>query len=248
MGKASLDREKFSLQRKNSLDRRELGGVIMKQFSKLFIMIIMLVGVLLLTGCDKFNFSTFDASKEEPDAKITAAADDDPDGSGDKDSTGSSGTKNEETVNPSSNDIGKTDGSTPTPSLIQPTESIDLQIYTINVTTGNIETVTAAIPKSSELTPELVVDTVVESMADQSITIGIKDVTTKDDIIIVNFDKNNPPHKSLGSGYEGAVLNAFAQSLLDNLNDYRKIIFRIDDKAYEGGAYEFGIDEVYLEE
>ncbi|HHV13892.1 MAG TPA: hypothetical protein GXX75_26855 [Clostridiales bacterium] len=226
----------------------------MKQFSKLFIMVIMLVGMLLLTGCDKFNFSTFDASKEETDAGITKDADKDPDSSGeDTESTGAEtkiGTNNEETKTPASSDNNteKTGGSTPTPSLIQPTESIDLQIYTVNATTGDIEAVTASIPKSSKLTPELVTDTVVESMADQSIIIGIKDVTTKDDSIIVNFNKDNPPYKNFGSGYEGAILNAFAQSLLDNLKDYHKIIFRIDDKAYAGGAFEYGINEVYLEE
>ncbi len=222
----------------------------MKQFRRLYYMMILLVGLLLLTGCDKISFSTFDASKEEPNTEISPTAVDLDQPQNDKENSEIEDKKNENSVDSkgSKETPGKAKPATPTPSSIQPTENIDLSLYTVNFKSGNIEPVTAAIPKNSRLEPKLIVNMVTESLADQSILIGIKDVTTKDDIIIVNFTKDNPPSKNLGSGYEDAILNAYAQSLLDNLNDYHKIIFRIDDKAYTSGAFEYGIDEVYLQE
>lgn len=224
----------------------------MKRFSRVLIMMLMLVGMLLLTGCDKINFSTFDASKEQENEEITPTKQSP---SSSKGEIANNKVSNSETDTSKNNETSvETSGSvnsqepTPTSSLIQPTENIDLSVYTVNANSGDVEPVTAAIPKSSKLNPALIVDTVVGSLADQSIMIGIKDVTTKEDTIIVNFTKDNPPSKNLGSGYEGAILDAIAQSLLDNLNDYHKVIFRIDDKAYASGAYEFGIDEVYLQE
>ena len=222
----------------------------MKQLSRVYIMMIMLVGMLFLTGCDKINFSTFDASKEDTSAE-NSPADQDSDLSKNESESTVADVAKDETSEDSKNteeDSDQVSSQTPTPSSIQPTANIDLTVYTINAASGDVEPVTAAIPKGSKLSPELIVDTVVESLADQSIIIGIKDVTTKDDIVIVSFTKDNPPSKNLGSGYEGAILNAFAQSLLDNLDDYHKIIFRIDDQAYAGGAFEYGIDEVYLQE
>ncbi len=221
----------------------------MKQFSKVLIMMFVLVGMLLLTGCDKINFSTFDGSKTETSTEITPTDQTSNSSKVENDNTEAEVTK-DNASKPSENaeSPNQVNSASPTPSLIQPTENIDLSVYTVNANSGDVEPVTAAIPKSSDLSPTLIVDTVVESLADQSIIIGIKDVTTKEDIVIVNFTKDNPPSKNLGSGYEGAILDAFAQSLLDNLSDYHKIIFRIDDKAYTSGAYEYGIDEVYLQE
>lgn len=222
----------------------------MKQFRRLYYMMILLVGALLLTGCDKISFSTFDASKEEQNTEISPTEVDLDQMQSEKEDSESEDNKNGNAVDSKdSKEVpGKAKPATPTPSSIQPTEHMDLSVYTVNFKSGDIEPVTASIPKDSKLDPKLIVNTVTESLADQSINIGIKDVTTKDDSIIVNFTKENPPSINLGSGYEDAILNAYAQSLLDNLNDYHKIIFRIDDKAYTSGAFEYGIDEVYLEE
>ncbi len=222
----------------------------MKQFRRLYYMMILLVGALLLTGCDKISFSTFDASKEEQNTEISPTGVDLDQMQSEKEDSESEDNQNgnADDSKDSKEVPGKAKPATPTPSSIQPTEHMDLSVYTVNFKSGDIEPVTASIPKDSKLDPKLIVNTVTESLADQSINIGIKDVTTKDDSIIVNFTKENPPSINLGSGYEDAILNAYAQSLLDNLNDYHKIIFRIDDKAYTSGAFEYGIDEVYLEE
>ena len=109
-----------------------------------------------------------------------------------------------------------------------------------------MEPKTALIPNNEKITPELIVTTVVESMADQSLNVGIDSVTTKDDTVIVSFKSNQPPLVNVGAGIEASILDAIAQSLTENLKDYSKIIYRVDGKAYVSDHYELGINEVYL--
>ena len=217
----------------------------MKRSNKMLILIIMLIGIFLLTGCDKFSFNTFDASKEETNTDKNADMREDAIDSGASMKRTDETLDTKGTLNPGTEDAGIGEV-TSTPEAVQPTANMDLSVYTINED-GNMEPVIALIPKDSEITPQLVIDTVIESLADHSIMIGVKDVTTKDDIVIVNFEKDKTPEKNnMGDSYESAILDAIAQSLIDNLKDYNKVIFRIDDKAYVSGVFEKGIDEVYL--
>lgn len=204
------------------------------------LMIILITGSLFLTGCDIFRFNTFDASKENTDQEVTLAP--------------------EEVKKSNHTDLDDSDGdepskqqpdennaeSTPTPYLIEPIASKELPVFTVDAELGEIKLVTAMIPKEDEITAELIVDTVVEAMADQSIMVGIENVTTKNKTVIVSFYKDTAPVSGLGGSYEGAILNAIAQSLIDNLDDYSKVIFRIEGEAYVSGHIELGIDEVYL--
>jgi len=214
----------------------------MDRFKKIFILIIMVTGLLLLTGCSILQFDFFDASKEEDNSSVITLAPSDKEVGSSKISV--------EKAEPSISPAPQTQGSeaTPTPSVIQPTKNIDLPLYTVNVDSGDIEAVVALVPADTKITPELVVEKVVESMADRSIKVGIESVTTKGDTVIVSFYKDMAPLSEIGSGYEAAILDAIAQSLVDALNDYNKVIFRAEGKAYVGSHIELGINEVYLED
>jgi hypothetical protein len=206
----------------------------------------MLCGILAFAaGCDKINLKFFNASENGTSSDVTTAVDDSQDNTkidNNEVSTKDNSTDKETTENGPT----PTGEATPTPAAIQPSANIDLPIYTVDAEKGEIVPVTAVIPESSEVTPDLIVDNVVQSLADQSITISIHDVTTKDDAIIVNFSKENPPYKDMGSPYETAILDAIAQSLIDNLDSYNKVIYHVDGGAYVSGVYEFGIDEEYF--
>lgn len=228
----------------------------MKRSNNSFLLAILVSLVLLFaTGCDKINFEFFNASEEE-ETQSVEASDDNQDNtdttiSDDKattqDEAQSSASDDTQESAQDSNKGSNKETVTPTSSPVQPNANVDLPLYTVNADSGEIEAVTASIMKGTEITPQLIVDTVVESLADQSIEIKVKDVTTKDDAIIVDFDKNKTPSKNMGSGYEGAILDAIAQSLMDNLEDYNKVIYRIDGEAYVSGAFEYGIDEAHFE-
>lgn len=234
------------MKNQNSLEELPHGDnmeVIMKRCGKKFILIIILVGTFLLAGCNKFNFGIFDASKEEGRSDITSVPDEDQNGTQEDNDV----TKTPDKTQGTADDVSAAgENTTPVPSSIQPNANIELTVYVVDADTGEIEPVTALIPKSSEITPELIVTTVVESMADQSIDIGIDEVIPEGDTVIVSFMKDRAPYSNLGSGYEGAILNAIAQSLIDNLTDYSKVIYRVEGKAYVSGAFEYGIDDVYM--
>lgn len=129
-----------------------------------------------------------------------------------------------------------------------PVASIEIPIYTINQNTQEVESVVALIPENSELTPELIVDLVVDSFADRLITVGIDKVTTEGDTVIVSFLSDQAPLINVGSGVETTILDAIAQSLVDNLKEeYPKVIFRAEGKKYSSGHYLFGLNEIYLD-
>jgi hypothetical protein len=211
----------------------------MERFNKKILLIIMLIGIFLLTGCSKFHFGTFKESNDgKSSTEVTLAPEK-------KNETTSIG---EETESSTSSGVEDTLESTPTPSLIQPVANIDLPIYTVNVNSGDIETRTALISKDSDITPELIVTTVIESMADQSLVVGIESVVSEGDTVIVSFKKNQEPFSDMGAGYESAILDAIAQSITDNLDDYNKVIYRVEGKAYVSGHIELEVDEVYFED
>lgn len=129
----------------------------------------------------------------------------------------------------------------------EPVQVRILQIYTMNALSLEPEAVSVLIPQDTELTPEFIVDTVIDTLEDQGYTIEVESVETQEDAVIVNFYKDQPPSSGFGSSAESAVLDVFAQSLVDNLEDYSKVIYRLEGEAYSSGHYEFGPDQVYLE-
>lgn len=213
----------------------------MKRPSKKFLLITLLVCIFMLVGCDKVKFGTYNASSEEDNQKATSEQE--------------MNQEEEAKNNKSENDNGKsttniapekTETATPTPSDIKPKANLELPIYTLNPDKGEIEAATAMISESNEITAELIVNKVVESMADKSIVIGIENVTTEEDTIIVSFYSDQPPLTDVGAGIETAILDAIAQSLIDNLSEYNKVIYLVEGKAYTSGHIEMGVDEAYF--
>ncbi len=212
----------------------------MERIKRLLILMIMAAGLFLLSGCSIFHFDFFDESKEN-NPEITLAPTEMPENPDQDESKEVTQTNQDPLVTPGSE-------VTPTPAQIKPTENVELTIYTVNVSTAEPENAIALIPADIDITPELIVDKVVESMADRSLDVGIESVTARGDTVIVSFYKNKAPLSEIGSGYEVAILDAIAQSLVDNLESYKKVIYRAEGKAYASGHIELELDEVYLED
>ena len=213
----------------------------MERPNKKFLLITLLVGIFMLNGCDKIKFSTFNASKEK-DQNITTEQEiqqDDEEVKQEKDK--------EDASAPAKTDEENSAATTPIPSDIKPKANKELLIYTINPDKGEVEAATAMISEDDKITPELIVSKVVEAMADKSIGIGIEKVTTKEDAIIVSFYSDKPPLTEVGAGIESAVLDAIAQSLIENLPDCNKVIYQVEGKAYKSGHIELGLEEAYSE-
>lgn len=210
----------------------------MERFNKKHLFLLLLCGIFLLTGCNKFSFGIFDASKEGADTEITSVP---------EDNQKETGENNKETVTDVPTKGAPEATASPEGVTPQAADNMELPIYTVNAEDGNIVPVTARVSAGSEYKPELIVDTVIDALADEGITIGVDSVTSEKDAVIVSFLKDKAPYTNMGSEYEAAILNAIAQSLIDNLNDYDKVIFRIEGNAYVSGTFEKGINEVYME-
>ncbi len=220
----------------------------MGRFNKKFILFIILIGILLLTGCNKLRFRAFNASEEDTKNEVTITPTE-------GENKGETNKTTSELDDNSASDITApvevtkaADEDKSTASNIKNTTNIELTVYTVNADTAEIETVTALIPEGSEITPELIVATTIESMADQSIIIETDSITTKEDKVIISFKSDKAPYSNLGSGFESAILDAIAYSLFDNLDNYKKVIYQIEGKAYSSGAFDYLIDEPYLED
>lgn len=218
----------------------------MERPGKKFLLITLLVFIFMLVGCDKIQFGTFKAS-EEDNQKISSEQ---------EMNQGEEKVKKNKNKNESneveSNEVTtsiaptNTESVTEAPSNIKPKANIELPIYTLNPDKGEIDAVTAMISDSNEITPDLIVGKVAESMADKSIVIGIENITTEGDAIIVSFHSDQPPLTDVGAGIETAILDAIAQSLIENLPDYNKVIYQVEGKAYTSGHIEMGVDEAYF--
>ncbi|MDD5936621.1 MAG: hypothetical protein PUC65_13845 [Clostridiales bacterium] len=146
---------------------------------------------------------------------------------------------------------------TPTPSITYETnknitfdglnEQTELSIYSIDSQSSQVISITAMVDGEEKITPQIIVDKVVEAMGDVAVTIGIDSVTTKDSAVIVSFQEDQPPVTDVDSSIEKEILDAIAQSLIDNLPEYNKVIYRVMGKAYTSDHITMGLDEIYMQ-
>lgn len=124
-------------------------------------------------------------------------------------------------------------------------EEKDVTIYSINDESLESEQTTVKI--AGELTPEVIVNAVVEAFSEHSLEIGIDFVKQEGSNIIVSFLNDKAPLSQVGSGVEETILNSIADSLIDNL-ECKGVIFRAEGEAYESGHFLFDKDELYVKE
>ena len=148
-----------------------------------------------------------------------------------------------------------TQSPTPTVAIVTPNVTIplahgeirELQIYTLSADLENVEAVTALVSVEVDLTPEIIVGVVLEALADTAYFVEVTDISIKDDMIIINFDKEGPPVTNTHHTVEAAILDAIGQSLLDNLPEYNKISYCIAGEAYQTKNIELALGESYIE-
>lgn len=214
------------------------------------LIILIVILSIFLVGCSSVHFRTF-TGEEDNKAPVTQQTQENEKQTdtqvNKKDENDKKDTTSYSSDNKSDASI-KDEGKTETTVTIQPVQTKELKIYSIDNNNYELVDATALIPMDSKITPEFIVKTVVNTLRDLSLEVGYHSVSTKDDIVIVDFRSDMSPVYNVGAGVEAAILDAIAQSLLDNLNDYKKVIYRVDGKAYVTGHIELGLDEIYLEE
>lgn len=130
---------------------------------------------------------------------------------------------------------------------VAPAATKEISIYTMDENTQDVESVSAVVNADTEITPELIVDMVSDSLAERLVDVGIDSVTTDKDAVIVSFKSDTPPVVKVDLTVETTILDAIAQSLVDNLPEYPKVVFRVEGKEYKSDNLSFGLNDVYLD-
>ena len=135
----------------------------------------------------------------------------------------------------------------PSGSAVEPVPTQGHKIETVSIYSVNSDSMTL-IPVSvkketQDTTPSYVAKLVLENLNEEDIE--LTDVTQKDTKVIVSFSSKGKPVKGCGAKMETLILEAFANSLLDNVENCEKVIFRCDGEEYKSSQYSFGINEVY---
>ncbi len=132
-----------------------------------------------------------------------------------------------------------------------PVPTVSAEIKTMTIYSVNTDTMTL-IPvsvrrKGQTISAYGIVSLVVDSLNDKDIY--VEHVTTKaDGRVIVSFSSKGKPVKYCSKKMERLILDSIANSLIDNVDDCDKVIFRCDGKRYRSDHYQFGFHEIYASE
>jgi len=132
-------------------------------------------------------------------------------------------------------------------STIVPLESFEVTIYTLDPDSLEKRAVPALVEVKDELTPGLIVEQVVDAMEDEGFYLGINDIIIDGDSVRIDFKSDAAPVIDVGASVEDSIIDILAQSILDNLPQYKKIFISIEGGPYHSGHLEFELDDVYLE-
>ncbi len=135
-----------------------------------------------------------------------------------------------------------------------PTEKIDfilsemkeIYFYTVNPDTFETEAVSAVVQSDFAEDPNELILLICDSLEDVGYEIGIKSAKLDGDNVVVDFYSGTCPVAGLTEEEEKAVLDAIAQSLLDNLVEQNGVVFQVMGEAYESENFSFGQYYVYM--
>ena len=137
-------------------------------------------------------------------------------------------------------EVGKDPAVVPVPTQGSKIETVS--IYSIN--SDSMTLIPVSVKKESQKpSSSYVARLVLENLNEDDIE--LTDVIQKDTKVIVSFSSEGKPLKGCGAKMETLILEAFANSLLENC---KKVIFRCDGKEYKSSQYSFGKNEVYASE
>lgn len=132
-----------------------------------------------------------------------------------------------------------------TPVPTQKSSMETLTIYSIDSDTMTLIPVVVEKNKK-KYTAEYIAYLVTQNLEDDDIKID--HIEQRDNTVIASFSSKGKPVIGCSKEMETLILNCFAGSLLDNVDNCEKIIYRCDDKAYKSEHRSFERNHVYASE
>lgn len=129
---------------------------------------------------------------------------------------------------------------------VAPSGTTEVPIYTVSGDFTELTAVTALVGENEAITELVVSEAVVDALADSAIYVTVNQVTKNGDVIIVDFAADSPPVSQVGAGIEGLILDAFGQSLLDNVSGCNAVSFSVDGGDYASVHFEFSRNDIYM--
>lgn len=139
-------------------------------------------------------------------------------------------------------------GATPTDKAfeIQLSEMQEIYFYTVNPDTLETEAVSVVAKSDFAEDPNNLLILIGDSLEDAGYEVGINGAVIEGENVVVDFFSDMSPVTGLTEDEEKAVLDAIAQSLLDNLAEQNGVVFRVMGEAYESENFSFGQYYVYM--
>lgn len=125
-------------------------------------------------------------------------------------------------------------------------EMKEIYFYTVNPDNLETEAVSAIVKSDFTDDPNNLMVLISDSLEDAGYEVGIKSAELEGENVVIDFSSGMCPVSGLTEKEEKAVLDAIAQSMLDNLTEQNGVVFRIMGEAYESENFSFGRDYVYM--
>lgn len=129
---------------------------------------------------------------------------------------------------------------------VVPSRTAEMPIYTISGDFTELTAVTALVDEGEKITEQVISEAVVTALEDCAIYVVVNYVEQRNGVVVVDFDAAAPPVCQVGASIEGLILDAFGQSLLDNLSGCSGVSFTVDGEAYVSGHFAFGKEDIYM--
>lgn len=126
------------------------------------------------------------------------------------------------------------------------TELITLRYYSVSSTNSANQTAEVMIEAEKEITPELIMEYLMDSLEDEEILLKVNKITLEDMICNIDFDSSINYIAEDSAVTEVHILDAFAMSILDNCENVKGVSFTINGQRYKTMNITFSEGEVYL--
>lgn len=124
---------------------------------------------------------------------------------------------------------------------------VGLLIYTVDATSESVVNQTVMLAENTEITPALIIDYITEALKDESVKLSFDGIEYSNGRCIVDFDDSILSIAKASPDLENAVLDAIAQSVLDNVDGCMEIVYRLHGQRYSTANRTFDIDYVYMD-
>lgn len=125
---------------------------------------------------------------------------------------------------------------------------ITIEYYTVIPDTATLKSSTALVRTDSDITPVLILDYLCDSLEDESVELSYNGADLSDGICTIDFDESIVRISEESAELEMAILDAAAQSILDNIEGCRGVRVILNGASYSTQNLKFSLNDIYMDD